>query len=138
MQLASAYNDALRKGRLTSSRGSIVQSTFLASLNKRIQELLEHPPSLRTKLHDYFRSGKLSGDGENSQDDDNLSTLVSWYLQWYNVPPPSVVKAGINKLKSIQIQTSSLTPLLRLLFPGTHINAISEIDKFLHSSSKVQ
>lgn len=130
-QLALAYNDALLKGRLTSSRGSIVQSTFLGSLNKRVEELLAYSPSLKTSMHDYFRSGKWSGDGLQ---DDNISTLLSWYLQWYSVPSPSTLQAGIHKLKSIR--TPSLVPLLCLLFPGTHINAINEIDNFLLSSSK--
>lgn len=126
LKLALAYNEALLKGRFTSSRGSIVQSTFLGSLNRRVQELLEYSQSLTSNIHDYFRSGKWS-------DDDNISTLVSWYLQWYSVPPPSVVEAGIKKLKSIHTRTPSVMPLLRLLFPGTHINAINEIDKFLLS-----
>ncbi|XP_023752890.1 anaphase-promoting complex subunit 1 [Lactuca sativa] len=134
LKLALAYNDALVKGRFMSSRGSIVQSTFLGSLNKRVQELLAYSPCLRNNiiLNDYFRTGKWS-------EDDNISTLVSWYLQWYNVPPPSLIQAGIKKLKSIQSQTQtqrqrpSTIPLLRLLFPGTHINAINEIHKFMLS-----
>ncbi|XP_071734398.1 anaphase-promoting complex subunit 1 [Rutidosis leptorrhynchoides] len=133
LKIALAYNDALMNGRLTSSRGSIVQSTFLGSLNRRVEELLKYSPSLRTSLHDYFRSGRWSTRGEISQDD-NLSTLVSWYLQWYSVPPPSKFQAGFEKLKSIR--TPSLMPLIRLLFPDTHINAINEIDKYLLSSSK--
>ncbi|GJR84537.1 anaphase-promoting complex subunit 1 isoform X1 [Tanacetum coccineum] len=78
------------KGRLTSSRGSIVQSTFLGSLNKRVEELLAYSSSVKTSIHDYFRSGKWSGDGLQ---DDNISTLLSWYLQWYSVPPPSTLQA---------------------------------------------
>nr|XP_043632201.1 anaphase-promoting complex subunit 1 [Erigeron canadensis] len=132
LKLALAYNDALLEGRLSSSRGSIVQLTFLGSLNQRVKELLEYSPLLRTKVHNYFRIGEWSGGGKSLQDD-NLSTLLSWYLQWYSVPPPWVVKAGIEKLKSIK--APSLTPLLRLLFPGSHINAIKEID-FAFSSRK--
>ncbi|KAK9061061.1 hypothetical protein SSX86_018241 [Deinandra increscens subsp. villosa] len=127
LKLALAYNDALLKGRLSSSRGSIVQSTFLGSLNKRVEELLECSPSLTVSIHDYFRSGKWPAS-------ENLSTLVSWYLQWYSVPPPAIVEAGIKKLWSIQ--TPSSMPLLRLLFPLTNISAIKEIDTFLLSTSK--
>ncbi|KAL8247802.1 hypothetical protein R6Q59_009018 [Mikania micrantha] len=122
LKLALAYNDALLKGRFSSSRGSIVQSTFLGSLNKRVEELLECSPSLRVNIHDYFRSGEWPTS-------DVMSTLVSWYLKWYSVPPPSIVEAGIQKLNSIQ--TPSVLPLLRLLFPITNINAIKEIDTFL-------
>ncbi|KAJ0855851.1 putative anaphase-promoting complex subunit 1 [Helianthus annuus] len=134
LKLALAYNEALLKGRLSSSRGSIVQSTFLGSLKKRVEDLLEYSPSLTVNIHDYFRSGKWPASDENPQDDDNLSTLLSWYIQWYSVPPPSVVEAGTKKLKSIQ--TPSLVPLLRLLFPVTNIQAIKEIAAFLLSTSK--
>ncbi|KAJ9539792.1 hypothetical protein OSB04_026298 [Centaurea solstitialis] len=86
LKLALAYNDALLKGRLTSSRGGIVQSTFLGSLNRRVEELLAFSPLLRTHVHDYVKSGKWS-------EDDNSCTLLSWYLQWYGVPAPSLVQA---------------------------------------------
>ncbi|GJT81399.1 probable polygalacturonase, partial [Tanacetum coccineum] len=74
LKLALAYNDALLKGRLTSSRGSIVQSKFLGFLNKRVEELLAYSSSVKTSIHCYFRSGKWSGDGLQ---DDNISTLLS-------------------------------------------------------------
>lgn len=128
MQLALAYNDALLEGRLSSSRGSIVQSTFLGSLKKRVEELLEYSPSLTSHIHDYLRSGKWP------ENDDNLPTFLSWYLQWYSVPQPAILEAGIDKLKSIQ--APSLMPLLRLLFPVTNIKAIKEIDGFMLVTSK--
>lgn len=128
LKLALAYNEALLKGRFGNSRG-IIQSTFLGSLRKRVEELLNHSSELENDLQNYLKSGRWPN--ENSQHS-NLSTLLALYLQWYGVPPPSAVKTAVEKIKPVH--KSSSVPLLRLLFPRTHFNAIREIDKLCLSS----
>lgn len=128
MQLALAYNEALLEGKFPNSRGGIIQSTFLGSLRKRVEELLNHYSELENDLQNYLKSGRWPD--ENSQHR-NPSTLLALYLQWYGVPPPSAVKTAIEKIK--RVHKSSSVPLLRLLFPRTHVNAIREIDKLCFS-----
>ncbi|PSS32530.1 Anaphase-promoting complex subunit like [Actinidia chinensis var. chinensis] len=129
LKIALAYNEALLIGRLSNSRGSIIQSTFLGSLRKRVETLLRYSPELENDLHNYSKSGRWPD--ENSQHSD-LSTLLSWHVQWYNVPPPSAIKTAVEKIKPMR--RSASVPLLRLLFPRTHINTIKEIDSFWFSS----
>lgn len=128
VQLALAYNEALLEGRFPNSRGGIIQSTFLGSLRKRVEELLNHCSELENDLQNYLKSGRWPN--ENSQHR-NPSTLLALYLKWYGVPPPSAVKTAIEKIK--RVHKSSSVPLLRLLFPRTHVNAIREIDKLCFS-----
>ncbi|XP_058181037.1 anaphase-promoting complex subunit 1 isoform X3 [Rhododendron vialii] len=128
LKLALAYNEALLEGRFPNSRGGIIQSTFLGSLRKRVEELLNHCSELENDLQNYLKSGRWPN--EHSQHR-NPSTLLALYLKWYSVPPPSAVKTAIEKIK--RVHKSSSVPLLRLLFPRTHINAIREIDKLCFS-----
>ncbi|KAI8540113.1 hypothetical protein RHMOL_Rhmol09G0236700 [Rhododendron molle] len=128
LKLALAYNEALLEGKFPNSRGGIIQSTFLGSLRKRVEELLNHYSELENDLQNYLKSGRWPD--ENSQHR-NPSTLLALYLQWYGVPPPSAVKTAIEKIK--RVHKSSSVPLLRLLFPRTRINAIREIDKLSFS-----
>ncbi|KAK4480701.1 hypothetical protein RD792_013783 [Penstemon davidsonii] len=123
LQIALAYNEALSNGRLTTSKGEIVQSAFLGSLKKRVEEVLNYSPELRTNICAYITTGKWPSD----------RTTLSWYLQWYSVPSPLDIKTAANKIKK-QGKISSSIPLLRLVFPGTHIAAIDLINGCLLSS----
>nr|POE46089.1 anaphase-promoting complex subunit 1 [Quercus suber] len=127
LKLALTYTEALLSGRLTTSRGGIVQSKFIGSLRKRVDELLNFSPGLKDDFCNYLNSGKwpiMESEREKS------AILLSWYLQWFGVPAPFVIKTAAERIKP-KLMSSSLTPFLRLLFPSTHINAIGEIDKFL-------
>lgn len=128
LKLALAYNEALLEGKFPNSRGGIIQSTFLGSLRKRVEELLNHYSELENDLQNYLKSGRWPDENPQHR---NPSTLLALYLQWYGVPPPSAVKTAIEKIK--RVHKSSSVPLLRLLFPRTHVNAIREIDKLCFS-----
>ncbi|KAK3042882.1 hypothetical protein RJ639_001155 [Escallonia herrerae] len=130
LKLALAYNEAILKGRLAAIRGGIIQSTFLCSLQKRVEELLNCSPAFRNSLCNYLKSGQWPA--EDSQEG-KLSVILSWYLQWYGVPAPSVIKAAVEKIK--HIPTSSSVPFLHLLLPRTHTHAVKEMHNFLLSSS---
>lgn len=62
--------------------------------------------------------------------------ILSWYLKWFSVPSPSIIKAAVEKIKSKSKNSTSAIPLLRLLLPSTHISAISEIDSVFFSSDE--
>ncbi|EXB88404.1 Anaphase-promoting complex subunit 1 [Morus notabilis] len=130
LKLAVAYNEALLGGKLTNSRGGIIQSNFLGSLKKRVDELLNCCEGLKDNFHNYMISGtwpaaEFQG-GRNS-------ILLSWYLQWFGVPAPSVIKTAAEKIRP-KLKSSSFVPVLHLLFPSTDINVIGEINKFLSSN----
>ncbi|CAN0909752.1 Anaphase-promoting complex subunit 1 [Linum grandiflorum] len=122
LKLALTYNEAVARGKLTTGQGSIVQSTFLGSLKKRVEELLNHSDELKNDLRIYLSSGKWP-------DDEGNSVLLSWYLQWFGVPSPSVINAAMAKLKPRGIPLS--VPLFRLLLPGTDVNAATRIVQLL-------
>ncbi|KAK9124538.1 hypothetical protein Sjap_014140 [Stephania japonica] len=119
LQIALAYNEALNCGRLSISRGSIIQSYFLASLRKRVEDILDRTRA-KNDLHNYMIEGKWP--------DEQKIVFLSWYLQWYGMPPSSVTNLVMEKIKG-KVTMSSSVPLLRLLLPQTHINALVEIDK---------
>ncbi|KAL8463255.1 hypothetical protein ACS0TY_034046 [Phlomoides rotata] len=127
LKIADAYNEALSNGRLsTSSRGEIVQSAFLGSLKKRVEDLLNSWVELNSGIHDYVMSGEWPSHNPKSR------IILSWYLQWYNVPSALDIKRAVGKLKNANIRSS--LPLLRLVFPTTHIAAIDVINNLLLSS----
>ncbi|XP_021862745.2 anaphase-promoting complex subunit 1 isoform X2 [Spinacia oleracea] len=126
LKLVVAYNEALLRGRLSSSRYGIVQSNFLGSLRKRVEELFSCSHEMQTDLRNYWTCGKWP-------DDKKCYILLSWYLQWYCVPSPSVIQTTIERLKP-KLRRSSAAPLLRLVFPRIHVRVISEMDKMLISS----
>ncbi|KDP44743.1 hypothetical protein JCGZ_01243 [Jatropha curcas] len=130
LKLALTYNEALLKGSLTTSRGGVVQSIFLGSLRKQVEELLKLSEQSKNYLYNYLNSARWPDDETQGEKD---SVIHSWYLQWFGVPAPSVIQMAMEKLKP-KILSSSSVPFLRLLFPTTHINAIDEIDKLLFSS----
>lgn len=126
LQLALAYNEALLSGRLTASKGGIVQPVFIGSLMRRVEGLLNYSPGLKNDFYNYLNLGKWPSEESQGGKD---SILLSWYLQWFCVPAPSIVKTAVEKIRP-KFKRSSSIPLLRLLLPKTHINAIGEIDKF--------
>uniref|UniRef100_A0A7C9AEP2 Anaphase-promoting complex subunit 1 C-terminal domain-containing protein n=1 Tax=Opuntia streptacantha TaxID=393608 RepID=A0A7C9AEP2_OPUST len=130
LKLVVAYNEALLRGRLTTSRDGIVQSKFLGSLRKRIEELLNYSQDVKTDLHTYFASGKWPDDKLRGE---KCLLLLSWFLQWFSVPPPSVVQQALAKIKP-KLKTSSSVPLLRLMLPRTHATVISEMSRSLLSA----
>ncbi|KAK8334553.1 hypothetical protein V6Z11_A10G285900 [Gossypium hirsutum] len=130
LKLALSYNEAVMTGRLTTSRGSIVQSVFLGSLRKQVEELLNSAEQLKTDLCNYLNSGSWPNDGSFGV---KSSTILSWYLQWFGVPAAPTVKTMVDKIKPMNTSLSPV-PLLCLLLPGTHINAVEEINRFLLST----
>ncbi|KAE8695610.1 Anaphase-promoting complex subunit 1 [Hibiscus syriacus] len=130
LKLALSYNEAVLTGRLTTSNGSIVQSVFLGSLRKRVEELLNCSEALQNDLRNYLNSGSWPDDRSRGV---KSSTILSWYLQWFGVAAPATVKTTVDRINHMDI-SSSRVPLLCLLLPGTHINAIEEINRLLLSS----
>lgn len=129
LKLALTYNEALLSGRLTTTRGSIIQSVFLGSLKKRVEELLHCSEGLKIDFCNYLNFGRWPNDQTGGEKN---SVLLSWYLQWFAVPSSSIIKTAMERVKPKLVSASSV-PLLRLLLPRTHINAIGEIDKLLVS-----
>ncbi|XP_027940557.1 anaphase-promoting complex subunit 1 isoform X2 [Vigna unguiculata] len=125
-KLALIYIEALMTGKLSSPKGGIVQSTFVGSLRKQVEELLNCSQELKDDFHNYLKLGKWP-DGESQ---DKRSILLSWFLQWFDVPASSVIRTAVDRVKP-KLMSSSSVPFLRLLFPRTHIRVISEIDRCL-------
>ncbi|KAK9159110.1 hypothetical protein Scep_005684 [Stephania cephalantha] len=119
LKIALAYNEALNCGRLSISRGSIIQSNFLASLRKRVEDILDRA-GVKNDLRNYMIEGKWPNEQK--------AVVLSWYLHWYGMPPNFVTNLVMEKIKG-KVTMSSSVPLLRLLLPRTHINALREIDK---------
>lgn len=124
LQLVVAYNEALLSGRLSASRGGIVQPIFIGSLRKRVEDILSCSDGLKNDLSKYLNSGRWHDEESKEK---NL-VLLSWYLKWFSVPAPYLIKSAVEKIKP-NLVSSSLVPLMHLLFPTIHINALREIDK---------
>ncbi|ESQ40468.1 hypothetical protein EUTSA_v10012420mg [Eutrema salsugineum] len=131
--VALAYNEAVSNGRLASS-GGFVQSIFLASIGKRCEEILNSSRELKMKLRNYLTSEAWPDDDNSKLQKDTI--LLSWYIKWFSVPSPSIIKAAVEKIKSKRKMSTSAIPLLRLLLPSTHIIAISEIDRVFFPSNE--
>ncbi|KAL2665396.1 hypothetical protein AAZX31_02G241900 [Glycine max] len=125
-KLALTYIEALMTGKLSAPKGGIVQSTFVGSLRKQVEELLNCSQELKDDFHNYLKLGKWP-DGESQ---DKRSILLSWFLQWFDVPSSSAIRTAADRVKH-KLMSSSSVPLLRLFFPRTHIHVISEIDRCL-------
>uniref|UniRef100_A0A0D9WFG5 Anaphase-promoting complex subunit 1 n=1 Tax=Leersia perrieri TaxID=77586 RepID=A0A0D9WFG5_9ORYZ len=125
LKVASAYNEALIDGRITT--GGIIQSTFLESLMKRIEYIFAELPNLHDNFFNYLNKGKWP-------DTQNEAVLLSCYLQWYSIPPPHIVSSAIEKVKPRTQTSVSMLPLLRLLLPTTHLVGLVEIEK-LHMTN---
>ncbi|WZY80069.1 hypothetical protein YC2023_026453 [Brassica napus] len=134
LKVALAYNEAVASGRLASS-GGFVQSIFLASLGKRCEEILNCSTELKINLRNYLTSEAWSDDHNSKLQKDTI--LLSWYLKWFSVPSPSIIRAAVEKIKSKFKISTSAVPLLRLLLPSTHISAINEIDRVFFPSNQV-
>ncbi|XP_010423455.1 PREDICTED: anaphase-promoting complex subunit 1 isoform X1 [Camelina sativa] len=127
LKVALAYNEAVSSGRLSSS-GGFVQSIFLAALRKRCEEILNWSTELKISLRNYLTTEAWPDDEYNSKlQKDRI--ILSWYLKWFSVPSPTIIKAAVEKIKSKSKNSTSAIPLLRLLLPSTHISAINEIDR---------
>ncbi|KZV34947.1 anaphase-promoting complex subunit 1 [Dorcoceras hygrometricum] len=132
LKIAIAYNEALLNRRLMSSKGEIVQSTFLGSLRKRFEEILNCSLNLKSVIGAYIKSGEWPTDESLGN---KPATILSWYLQWYNVPSPFDIRRFEEKIK--RIENGPSVPLLRLVFPETHTVAIHLINNLWQSSSKI-
>ncbi|KAJ8769461.1 hypothetical protein K2173_002951 [Erythroxylum novogranatense] len=130
LKLALTYNEALLSGRLTTLRGGIVQSIFLGSLRKRVDELFRKFDGLKNALSNYLNSGRWPNDGAQEHES---TVILSWYLQWFGIPSSSVVKTAMKKIKPKLCSPSSV-PLLHLFLPSTDVDSIVEIDKLLNHS----
>jgi len=120
LKVALAYNEAIVDGRITD--GGIIQSTFLESLMKRVGDIFAELPNLKDNLHRYLTTGRWP-------DAQNDVVILSWYLQWYNIPPPHVVASAVEKVRPRVPAGVSILPLLRLLLPTTHLVGLMEIEK---------
>nr|CAB3465535.1 unnamed protein product [Digitaria exilis] len=120
LKVALAYNEALVDGRITN--GGIIQSTFLESLMKRMGDIFAELPKLKGNLQRYLSTGRWP-------DARNDVVILSWYLHWYNIPPPHVVASAVEKVRPRVPAGLSMLPLLRLLLPTTHLVGLMEIEK---------
>ncbi|KAH7677904.1 Anaphase-promoting complex subunit 1 protein [Dioscorea alata] len=128
LKLALAYNDALVSGQLTSTSGGIVQPTFVESIKKRVEEILTSPYMFKDHFHKYLSLGKWPEEQHSGSKMNAI--LLSWYLCWFGVPPPHIVRSALEKIRSKVPCPSSMAPFLRMLLPSTHTKAITEIDKW--------
>lgn len=134
LKLALAYTEALINRRLAIPTDSIIHSTFLGSVRKRVEEIFNNlSMNLKSDLREYIRSGTWPREDSRGW---KRTKLLSWYLQWYNVPPTNSLRQAIEKLKVMHVFSSSV-PLLHLLFPRTHATAIGDISEHLFSSGDV-
>nr|XP_029143708.1 anaphase-promoting complex subunit 1 isoform X4 [Arachis hypogaea] len=127
-KLALTYIEALMTQKLSAPKGGIIQSTFVGSLRKQVEELLNGSQELRDDFHKYLKLGTWP----NGEPQDKRSILLSWFLHWYDVPTSSAIKIAIDRVKP-KLMSSSSVPLLHLCFPRTHINVISEIHRCFSS-----
>lgn len=126
VQVAFAYNDALVGGRITN--GDIIQPTFLESLLKRVGDIFAELPNLKDNFRNYLSTGKWP-------DVQKDMVTLSWYLQWYSIPPPHVVSSAVETVQPRVPRGVSMLPLLRLLLPSTDLVGLIEIEK-VHIATK--
>eukprot|EP01018_Ginkgo_biloba_P012111 Gb_37425 [translate_table: standard] len=146
VKVAVAYYGALVDGKLQSARGELIQSTFLASIAKRVEDILCHWQHLPMKQHspysdlvDYLTNGKWPLEPPTEPVQRNLlpSIFLAYYLRWYDVPPAPVVNSAMQKVMecfprsfvSAGHNPNPRIPLLGLMLPGTHVHALSQIDE---------
>jgi anaphase-promoting complex subunit 1 len=89
---------------------------------KRVGDIFAELPNLKNNLHRYLSTGTWP-------DTQNDVVVLSWYLQWYNIPPPHVVASAVEKVRPRVRASVSMLPLLRLLLPTTHLVGLMEIEK---------
>ncbi|PHT44904.1 hypothetical protein CQW23_14062 [Capsicum baccatum] len=122
LKIALAYNNGLLSKRSTSSKEGIVQSTFLGSVKKWVEKILSSSLEFQD-FSTYIKSGRWPTEDCGRR----ASTLLSWYVQWYNVPSPFEVKRAFDKINVVI--TPSSVPLLHLVFPRTDVTALCEINR---------
>ncbi|ERN05300.1 anaphase-promoting complex subunit 1 isoform X1 [Amborella trichopoda] len=138
LKLALAYNDALVVGRLGCPRGDLIQRIFLAAIGKRVEETLKHWQGQIGEPFSHLLEYLGKGNWPLMQPQHAIrdSLLLSCYLQWFNVPPSFVVKSSLGNIGSEILLAESPVhnvslPLLRFMFPDTHIYALGEISRLL-------
>ncbi|XP_047258379.1 anaphase-promoting complex subunit 1-like [Capsicum annuum] len=122
LKIALAYNNGLLSKRSTSSKEGIVQSTFLGSVKKWVEKILSSSLEFQ-EFSTYIKSGRWPTEDCGRR----ASTLLSWYVQWYNVPSPFEVKRALDKINAVS--TPSSVPLLHLVFPRTDVTVLCEINR---------
>lgn len=127
LQIAVAYNEAVISGRLSSPRGALIQSSFMASINRRIEDILNCCQGGEL-FYTYLKQGKWPN--RQSKENERDLMLLSWYLQWFGLPPAIHVNSAIEKIKS-KVMLPSILPLLHLLLPTVHISALTNIAQFI-------
>lgn len=141
LKVAVAYSGALVDGKLQSVSGELIQSTFLAALAKRVEDILNYWQHRRmdganycNDLVNYLTNGKRPPSAELYQSDLLANMFLSFYLRWYDMPPASVVNSAMKRLESFSRAFASLKhnprmPLLALMLPGTHSRALALVDE---------
>lgn len=141
LKVAVAYSGALVDGKLQSVSGELIQSTFLAALAKRVEDILNYWQHRRmdganycNDLVNYLTNGKWPPSAELYQSDLLANMFLSFYLRWYDMPPASVVNSAMKRLESfprafVSLKHNPRMPLLALMLPGTHSRALALVDE---------
>ncbi|KAH7290973.1 hypothetical protein KP509_30G071400 [Ceratopteris richardii] len=144
LKISLAYTEAIGTHSLELQGEPILQRTFIAALAIQVDDLLkpQSPPDHGvisdasrhvTDLCNYFHSFQNDYSWICPTDPFTLA----YYLQWYNVPCPSVISEGLQQLGSLFTLFSTKTdpspsmPLLALVLPGTKAKALVQINQLL-------
>ncbi|KAG9443865.1 hypothetical protein H6P81_015205 [Aristolochia fimbriata] len=124
LKIAIAYNEALVGGKLGDMGEGIMQSMFIGALKERIEAILScslgGSECFRNYLKDLRWSQELSSDRRGA-------LLLSWWVKWFGIPSPHVLKSAVEKVRPKLLLGSSALPLLRMLLPTTHVSALGLI-----------
>lgn len=129
-QLVLAYSQAVLNRRLTSAHGGMIQSTFIGSLKKQLDDLLDCCHYLKYDLSIYMKLGRWPFHEPGGE---KRSVILSWYLQWFGVPSHAALKKVAEKLSS-RFRASPPEPLLQLFLPHTRVEGIKEIRNLLYAT----
>lgn len=111
----------------SSGGGGIVQSVFMGSIRRRVEDIFLLCGSLQSDLCAYLSTGRWPP----SQSKKRVLALT-WYLQWLGMPAPSVIRRAVDRINSCGLtQGPSYVPLLRLLLPTIDVSALREVDRYL-------
>lgn len=145
LQVAVAYSGALVSGKLQNASGELIQSSFLAALAKRVEDILNYCHWLRMDgdnryidLVDYLLNGKWPSLVESNQNRFQPGMILAIYLRWYDMPPPPVVNLAMKRLtESLPRSLASSKdhprmPFLASMLPGTNVRALAHIDECYH------
>ncbi|XP_068662507.1 anaphase-promoting complex subunit 1 isoform X2 [Aristolochia californica] len=134
LKIAIAYNEALVGGKLSNLREGIMQSMFIGALKERIETILKCSLEGNDSIRNYLKEGKWPQGELNG--DKRGAVLLSWFVQWFGIPSPNVLRLTVEKVRGKVLMGSSSLPLLRLLLPTTHVGALGLISES-HFSSRV-